>query len=174
MDWQHASLDRVIDEIVGIHHVRIRKTAALVRFSLRDANDCWGGSASPFERACDIFDTFWSDLDTHLSHEESRVFPAVRSVSDNSLRTVDTPAAILPIVLRMEAEHEDVLARMRHVRLACAACPVAPPAPEGAECARRVRRLADHLEAVVLLENGVLFPRAIAVEHVRATSDAAR
>lgn len=174
MDWQYVSLDRVIDEIVGIHHVRIRETAALVRFSLRNANDCWGGSASPFERACDIFDTFWSDLDTHLSHEKSRVFPAVRSVSDESLRIVDTPAAILPIVLRMEAEHEDVLARMRQVRLACAACPVAPPAPEWAECARLVRRLADQLEAAVMMENGLLFPRAIVLEHVAAAPDAAR
>ena len=173
MDWQHAPLDHVIDEIVGIHHARIRETAALVRCSLRNANDRWGGPASPFERTRDTFETFWSDLDTHLFHEASRVFPAVRSFLDESPQVVATPAAILPMMLRMEAEHEDVLARLRQVRVACAACPVAPPAPEWAECAELVRRLADHLEAVVTMENGVLFPRAIALEHVGATPDAA-
>ena len=168
MDWQTVSLDRVIDEIVRFHHPRIRRTAALVDRSLRDANDHWGGAGSAFERACDLFNTFWSGLDAHLVDEQVSVFPVMRALTTAADR-VDGPAsAVLPLTLQMEVEHDDVRAGLRQVRLACAACPVTAPAPEWAECARRVHGLSEALEALLLMENGVLYPRAIALDYAAA------
>jgi iron-sulfur cluster repair protein YtfE (RIC family) len=167
MDWQTVSLDRVIDEIVTVHHPRIRAAAALVECSLRDADDRWGGAGSAFERARRLFDTLQSDLDAHLSHEQATVFPALRALTTDTGRTAAATTDVLPLTLGMEGEHDAVRARLRQLRVACATCPVTPPAPEWAECARRVHGVSEALEALLMMENGVLYPRAIALDYAR-------
>ncbi len=170
MNWQTVSLDRVINEIVEHHQPRVRAAATLVTRSLREADDRWGRWEAAFGRAREVFDTFWSDLNAHLAHEQVAVFPAVRALMLAADQAAGVASGVLPLALQMEAEHDDVRAGLRQVRLACAACPVAAPAPAWAECARRVHGLSDALEALLMMENGVLYPRAIALAYAGAST----
>lgn len=166
MDWQQVSLDSVIDEIVGTHHPRVRDAAARVRTSLRIAKEQRGGADAPFARALDGFEAFWSELDAHLSAEATHVFPVVRSLASGDKCPSDPRPRLLHEILRMEGEHDHVHAGLKQLRMLCVACPTLPPAPEWQACAAHVRALGDALEDLVMMENGVLFPRAIALEYV--------
>lgn len=175
MDWQVVPLDRVIEGIVRVYHPRVRRAVALVDRSLREANGRRRGVGTAFERANDLFSTFRSDLTAHLADEHALVFPVVRALAIGGDRADGTASAVLSLALLMEGTHDDLQARLREVSSACAACAachVTAVAAERAECALVVRGLSEALEATLLIENGVLYPRAIALDYAGVSGDA--
>ena len=172
MDWQVVPLDRVIEGIVRVYHPRVRRAVALVDRSLREANLRRRGFGTAFERANDLFSIFRSDLNAHLADEHALVFPVVRALAIGADRADGTASAVLSLALRMEGTHDDVQARLREVSSACSACHVTAVAAEWVECAHVVRGLSEALEATLLMENGVLYPRAIALDYSGVSGDA--
>jgi regulator of cell morphogenesis and NO signaling len=161
-DWDPAFL---IDFIVNAHHDYVRaQLPKLLKFGEKVART--HGKTWPEVVEIDaLVRTVGATLSTHMMKEEQVLFPYIKKLlagptPQAPFGSVDNPIRV------MEAEHEEAGDIMRRIRALSNG--YAPP--EGACNTFRVwyamlQEFEEDLHLHVHLENNILFPRAIALEH---------
>ena len=146
--WATASIDELIDHIIETYHrplpAALAQACALARVARPDLA---AAERARLDRAGDALDELREVQLAHLQQEEELVFPWLRSANRAS-------AGVLINVLGRD--HVDISRLLRDVRELVAAIP-------GVEALiAAVDGLASSFRTHLALENGVLFPRALA------------
>ncbi len=141
--WDEAPLGDLIDHLVTAYHrPLVRALATLPRHARGAVGPDFAGRVEELREL----------LVEHMRREEELVFPWLRR---------PRPGGAELLVHLLEHEHGDTLRRVRVLRAEVAArARVAPRAARALSA--RLRRLERGLDAHILLENRVLFPRALA------------
>lgn len=150
--WATASIGDLIDHIIDAYHrplpAALAHVCALARAHIPGLAPA---DRQRLDRAGDALDELREVQLAHLRQEEELVFPWLRSASRAS-------AGVL--VNALGRDHADIGRLLREVREL-----VAPIAGEVARAlAEALDALAAGFRAHLALENGVLFPRALAFE----------
>jgi regulator of cell morphogenesis and NO signaling len=165
-DWRKAPLAELTDHIIGKHHEYLRAEmpaiASRIDRVLEAHREKHGGTISAVR---EVFVTLKEELAEHMMKEERVLFPAIRRMEATS-RLVMPAGAINQPICMMEHEHAtagQAWADMRRLTDSYAV-------PEDACNTFRVlyRQLEDlesDLHVHIHLENNILFPRAVALEH---------
>jgi regulator of cell morphogenesis and NO signaling len=171
-NWQAGSLAELIDHIVGTHHKFTREEIARLKPLLDKVCQVHGANHPELLTIRDIFQALSQELTMHLMKEEMVLFPYIVRMEESVLEnepvlpapfgTVENP------VRAMMAEHDgagEALRKMRELSdgyaaptEACISYRTLYQALEGFEA-----DLHHHIH----LENNILFPRALDMEHVR-------
>lgn len=154
MNWQREPLRVVVDEIAR-RHGQLRQIVQRMGDVLDALPAEPGDPARGRVRAA--FAAFAVALDRHITMEDELALPGLRCPDRTPRGDV-----LLHVVLRLEGEHARLEGYVRTLERACAAWGTVA-GTEAAAVTPHVRLLTAALEAVLVLENGVLFPRAVAV-----------
>ncbi len=167
------SIDRLIDHIVDTHHAYVRAAMPVIASHLDEIGGPDRAHQPELALAAVSFGQLRSQLERHLMKEERLLFPYIRDLAERagSCRLEPSPFGTIENPIRMmEREHleaAETLARIRSLTRGCAL-----PADGATACGVCMAEL-DEFEADlrrhVHLENDVLFPRAVELEH-RAAS----
>ncbi len=169
-DWNAASLQELIDHIVGTHHAYLRRELGPLGERLdkvyRKYNEKYGPTLPGLP---EVFAGLRLELEMHTRKEEMILFPAIAANESAALTgspLPDTPFGSVGNPIRvMEAEHESAgqaLAAIRSITSGYAlpeyACITYKSLMAG------LQELEQDLHMHIHLENNILFPRAIALE----------
>lgn len=164
MNWQTTPLDRIIEEILTRHHPYVRTAIPPIRAGLAEANRRWGGPGSAYARTHAAFETLAHRLDGHMTTEEAVVFPLIQSMERPAGPSSCVGLRLLAPILQMEAEHAEAYSVVRALRRLAACEPPCGGRGEWACCLEEIAHFDRDWETHLQLENGVLFPRALAME----------
>jgi regulator of cell morphogenesis and NO signaling len=162
-------LDRLIDYIVSTHHAYVRSSMPMIRQHLTRLVEVHGARHPELLRAAVCFDTIARDLGQHMMKEEQILFPYVRELATTAAggRHLPSPFGTVENPIRMmEREHREAADELRIIRElthgfrtpddGCATYAV---------CMAELQQFERDLHRHVHLENNVLFPKAVALEH---------
>jgi regulator of cell morphogenesis and NO signaling len=163
-------LDRLIAHIVSTHHAYIRSVSPTIGGYLARLREVHGSRHPELYRIAAVFAEVSADLTQHLLKEEQLLFPYVRDLVERAgqpcglLRcpfgTVENP------IRMMEREHREAADELRIIReLTNGYAAPADGCTTYAVCMAELGRFEQDLHRHVHLENNVLFPTAIALEH---------
>ncbi|OFW19549.1 MAG: iron-sulfur cluster repair di-iron protein [Acidobacteria bacterium RIFCSPLOWO2_02_FULL_65_29] len=166
-DWR---LDRIIDHIIATHHSYVRSVIPTISCHLATLRDVHGARHPELACIATVFDELGADLEQHLAKEEHVIFPYIRDLAEHAERgfgvflspfgTVETPLAML------EREHREAADEMRVIReLTDGYAVPADGCATYAACMSELEEFEHDLHQHVHLENNVLFPKAVALEH---------
>lgn len=162
-------LDRLADYIVAAHHAYVRTMMPVIRGYLSKLVDVHGRRHPELLSVLTGFDTLASDLSQHMMKEEQVLFPYVCELQTTSRapgRRMSPFGSIENPIRMMEREHRDAADELQAIRELTNGY----SAPDDGcttyrVCMAELRRFEQDLHRHVHLENNVLFPRAIALEH---------
>ena len=172
LDEQWPDLTKLIDHIVERHHRYVRDTQPVISAWLDKLVDRHGSNHAELAELRDTFARATSDLDAHMAKEEHILFPHIVSMAR---RTAGDPPVRSPFgslqnpIRAMEHEHleaGDAFERMR--ALTDGFTPPADACNTYRLCYRELARFEQDLHRHVHLENHLLFPRAVRLEHAGA------
>ncbi len=161
-------LDRLVDHIVSTHHTYVRSALPTISAYLARLVEVHGERHPELARIADVFAHMGRDLWQHMMKEERVLFPYIRELAappDNGplpcpFGTVENP------IRMMEREHRDAGDELRLIRELTGGF-VAPA--DGCTtyrvCFVELEQFERDLHRHVHLENNVLFPRAVDLEH---------
>jgi len=181
-DVRKWPLDRLIDHIVSKHHSYVRWSMPAIRRHLAKLVEAHAGRHPELVLILGYFDTIAPDLLQHLRKEEQILFPYICELQANAAtceRGVSPFGAVENPIRMMEREHRDAADALQAVRRLTD--DYAAPADGCATyqvCMAELAQFERDLHQHVHLENNVLFPKAIAMEHrlqaARANGEARR
>lgn len=166
-DFKNLSLTQLIRHIVRTHHQYVRQELPrLVELSRKIADV---EKVPQYTAVATLIEQLHTDLFSHLGKEEEILFPYVVRLEEAAEDRSSAPHAFFQSVAHpvsvMIAEHDsagEILDRMRH--LTNGFDPPAWACPRSIAFHAGLAAFAGNLQQHVLLENGLLFPRAIALE----------
>jgi regulator of cell morphogenesis and NO signaling len=160
---------RLIDHIVSIHHESVRSAVPTIERYLAKLEGVHGARHPELSRIRVYFEQIGADLTQHMVKEEQVLFPYVRELAAREetcgmarspFGTVENP------IHMMEREHREVADGLRLIReLTLGYAAPADGCSTYAVCMAELTRFERDLHQHVHLENNVLFPRAIELEH---------
>ena len=169
-DWQRASLAELIHHIQSTHHKFVREEIVRLGPLFEKVCGVHGKTHPEVLHIRAVFGGLSQELTSHLMKEEMVLFPYIARMEESVIAgdpvlpapfgTVANPVAM------MENEHESAGEALRAMRAASGGY----RAPEGA-CTSYIalyRALAEFeadLHQHIHLENNILFPRAMKMEH---------
>jgi len=163
------ALDEICERIVRVQHAALRQTVTSLLEQLAALAGRHGDRAPVLIDVLASFDTVTTTLLSHLAKEENILFPAFASLAaawreGKSAPPLPFPTVRHPIAL-MEAEHDRLereLARLHEITGSL----TLPDrvSREWAVCHAAILRFERDLQADTHLEDGTLFPRALALE----------
>lgn len=169
-DWQREPLSEVIAHINATHHKFVRTEIARLGPLFEKVCGVHGKNHPELLHIQAVFRGLAQELMSHMMKEEMVLFPYVVRMEEAVLQgepllpapfgTVANPVAM------MEHEHDSAGSALRAMRVASASY----VAPEGA-CAsyqalyRALAEFEADLHQHIHLENNILFPRALKMEH---------
>ena len=152
-DWTQVPLPELCDHIVSIHHDRLREELPRLDGLLEKVVRAHGDERPELAELRDTFVALRSELEEHITTEETQLFPLVRSGGPYDVDQVGA----------LEHDHEwagSALAKLRDLSdgydLDHALCNTHRATLEG------LRELELELHQHIHEENNVLFPRALA------------
>lgn len=158
-DWTKAPLGDLIDHIVDTHHAYLRRELPRLETLLTRVVQVHSTEVPWLDPVLEVFQTLKPDLETHMISEEERVFPSIRTLSENGASTLDEDG-----IDAMIKEHDDTgeaLDRLRELTNGFTppddACTKFRAALDG------LRQLEKDTHQHVHKENNILFPRARAL-----------
>jgi len=91
VDWAAASVDELIDHIVGVHHAYLQEELPRLSHLLEKVARAHGETDPRLVEVRDTFETMRTGLVEHMRFEEDDAFPAFRAVAEgSSFAGVDT------------------------------------------------------------------------------------
>jgi regulator of cell morphogenesis and NO signaling len=81
VDWSAASIDELIDHIVGSHHAYLREELPRLSQLWAKVAEAHGGPNPELIEVSATFETLRTELESHLAHEEAEAFPAFRAAA---------------------------------------------------------------------------------------------
>lgn len=162
-------IPRLVDYIVSTHHTYARVAMPLIRRYLAKLIEVHGTRHPELRRVATGFDRLCTDLEHHLFKEEMILFPYAKelALSADAGRHLPSPFGTVENPIRMmEREHRDAAEELRTIRELTNGF-VAPHdgCTTYAVCMEELKRFELDLHRHVHLENNVLFPKAISIEH---------
>jgi regulator of cell morphogenesis and NO signaling len=168
--WDARTL---IDHIVGKHHGYVRQALPLLSQHTKKIASVHGARHPELVHIADLFRRVADEMTDHMSKEEYILFPFIATLDEARAKgqpaprphfgTVENPIGM------MEAEHKfvgDAMAEMRH--LTGGFTPPEDACGTYRVCLQELDAFERDLHEHVHLENNVLFPKAVALEHGRA------
>ena len=165
-DWP---TDRLIEHIVSIHHGYVRSALPTIARYLTKLESVHGARHPELSRVRAYFYQIGADLQQHMVKEEQVLFPYVRELAargekcgltQSPFGTIENP------IHMMEREHREVADGLRIIReLTHGYAAPADGCTTYAVCMDELLRFERDLHRHVHLENNVLFPRAVGLEH---------
>ena len=167
-NFEAWELDMLIDHIVGVHHVYVKKANPTIREFVNRVKMVHGMHKPNVSEISDRFDALAEELDMHMHKEEMILFPYIKQLvaAKKSGTTVEAPFGTVQNPINMMlAEHDNAGNELEAIQeLTEDYVP-----PKGA-CAThtvsygQLKEYADDLMRHIHLENNILFPKAIALE----------
>lgn len=156
MNWQDAPLASVVCFLEGEHHAITR--GGLFRIGVLFTEMCRADGDRRLAAMRAEFRRLAETLVEHMEREELILFPAIVALEEGHVER-----GLRAIIDRLAREHEEIgrhLHALRDARDAFAGDERAPFARLFGE----IEQLERHIQQSMKLENGVLFPRALAIE----------
>lgn len=170
-DWQKEPLGALIFHIRTTHHNYTREAIARLGPLFEKVCSIHGERHSELFQLRAIFQSLAQELTTHLMKEEMVLFPYVERMEESVLQkepilpapfgTVQNPVSM------MEHEHDSAGAALRALRASSSDYAAPPDACVSYQTLyKTLAEFEADLHQHIHLENNILFPRAIALEHV--------
>jgi regulator of cell morphogenesis and NO signaling len=172
-DWQSAPLQELVTHIIETHHAYLKLDLPVLQARIAKVVAVHGArDPEVLPRLAEVFACLRSELEMHLHKEEAILFPFIVQYGRAELQNRPLPAVPFgsianPIAL-MEREHEGAGDALQEIRELTGnynpppyACATVRALYEGLQV------LEKDLHVHIHLENNILFPRAIALEHSR-------
>jgi regulator of cell morphogenesis and NO signaling len=167
-DFESWELDMLIDHIVGVHHVYVKKANPTIREFVNRVKMVHGMNKPNVSEISDRFDALAEELDMHMHKEEMILFPYIKQMVEAKKEGESLIApfgTVMNPINMMMAEHDSAGNELEAIqKLTEDYTP-----PKGA-CAThtvsygQLKEYADDLMRHIHLENNILFPKAIALE----------
>ena len=161
--------ERLIEHIVSIHHGYVRSAVPTIARRLMKLEEEHRARHPELSRLRVYFDHIGADLQQHMAKEEQVLFPYVRELAarEETCGPTRSPFGTIenPIHM-MEREHREAADGLRVIReLTHGYAVPSDGCTTYAVCMAELTRFERDLHQHVHLENNVLFPRAIELEH---------
>jgi regulator of cell morphogenesis and NO signaling len=161
-------LDSLMDYIVGTHHTYVRTALPAIARYLTKLVEVHGVRHPELGDVETSFERLSGDLLQHMMKEEQVLFPYIRQLTSiTNRRPLPCPFGTIedPIGL-MEQEHQAAGDELRRIReLTNGYVPPVDACATYTVCLAELERFERDLHRLVHLENNVLFPRAVELEH---------
>lgn len=167
-DFDAWELDMLVDHIVGVHHVFVKKANKTIKEFVNRVKMVHGMNKPNVSEISDRFDALADELDLHMHKEETILFPYIKELvaAEKDGTSISSPfGSVENPISMMLAEHDNAGNELEQIQqLTENYTP-----PKGA-CAThtvsysQLKEYADDLMRHIHLENNVLFPKAIALE----------
>ena len=167
-DFNSWELDMLIDHIVGVHHIYIKKASPAIREFVNRVKMVHGMNKPNVTEISDRFDALAQELDMHMHKEEMILFPYIKQMvqakKDGTSLVPPFGTVQNPINMMLE-EHDSAGNELEALqKLTEDYTP-----PKGACATHKVsygqlKEFADDLMRHIHLENNILFPKALALE----------
>ena len=158
------TLTELCDNIEQIHHDYLREELHRVDFMTRKVAAVHGEHESRLLEVRRVFESFNSEIGTHIQEEDDQIFPAIRQLESNPSDKAKAVATLRDSFKKLESEHENAGgALVCFKELTDNYTP-----PEWACNTFRalydgLSRLEKNMHQHVHKENNVLFPKTLAV-----------
>lgn len=167
-DFNTWELDMLVDHIIGVHHVYVKKSSPTIREFVNRVKLVHGANKPNVSEISDRFDALAKELAMHMHKEEMVLFPYIKQMV-NAKRTggtVEAPFGTVrnPINMMLQ-EHDSAGNELEALQeLTEDWTP-----PKGACATHKVsygqlKEFADDLMQHIHLENNILFPKALELE----------
>lgn len=159
--------DRLIDHILATHHVYVQSALPVIARYLEKLVEVHGPRHPELARIAASFDRLGQDLRQHMLKEEHVLFPYVRELVAAEGRPVPCPFGTVENPIRMmEHEHRDAGDELRVLHeLTDAYTAPADGCTTYRVCFSELAQFERDLHRHIHLENNVLFPEALELEH---------
>ncbi|HEX7796077.1 MAG TPA: iron-sulfur cluster repair di-iron protein [Vicinamibacterales bacterium] len=167
-DVTRWSTDRLIDHILTNHHAYIRATLPSIARQLAKLAEVHGQRHPELERIAASFDQMSRDLLQHMMKEERVLFPYIQELASTCRgERAESPFGCVENPIRMmEREHRAAGDELRFIReLTSDYVPPVDGCATYRVCFAQLAEFERDLHRHVHLENNILFPRAIELEH---------
>lgn len=166
-DVTNWPLDRLVDHIVETHHAYVKSALPLIAGYLTKLQAVHGARHPELARVATLFDELGRDLLQHMLKEERVLFPYLRELVSSSGRPRSSPFGSVENPIRMmEREHREAGEGLRLLReITHGYVPPADGCATYGACFAELARFERDLHRHVHLENNVLFPSAVELEH---------
>ncbi|NOQ72842.1 MAG: iron-sulfur cluster repair di-iron protein [Crocinitomix sp.] len=167
-DFESWELDMLVDHIVGVHHVYVKKSNPTIREFVNRVKMVHGMHKPNVSEISDRFDGLAQELEMHMHKEETVLFPYIKELvaAKKSGTKISAPFGTVQNPINMMlAEHDSAGNELEAIQQLTE--DYVPP--KGA-CAThtvsygQLKEYADDLMRHIHLENNILFPKAIALE----------
>ena len=167
-DFESWELDMLVDHIVGVHHVYVKKANPTIREFVNRVKLVHGDHKPNVSEISDHFDALADELDAHMHKEEMILFPYIKQMvqAKKEGSKINAPFGTVQNPVRMMLREHDSAGNELEIiqKLTENYTP-----PKGA-CAThtvsygQLKEYADDLMRHIHLENNILFPKAIELE----------
>jgi len=166
-DVTNWPLDRLVDHIVETHHAYVKSALPLITGYLTKLQAVHGVRHPELARVATLFDELGRDLLQHMLKEERVLFPYLRELVSSRGRPRSSPFGSVENPIRMmEREHREAGEALRLLReITHGYVPPADGCATYGACFAELARFERDLHRHVHLENNVLFPSAVELEH---------
>lgn len=167
-DFEAWELDMLVDHIVGVHHVYVKKANKTVSEFVNRVKLVHGDYKPNVSEISDRFDSLAAEFDSHMFKEETILFPYIKQLvqAKKDGTTISAPFGTVENPINMMlAEHDSAGSEVAAIqKLTEDFTP-----PKGACATHKVsygqlKEYADDLMRHIHLENNILFPKAILLE----------
>ena len=167
-DFDAWELDILVDHIVGVHHVYVKKSNPSIREFVNRVKMVHGMNKPNVSEISDRFDSLAQELDAHMQKEEAILFPYIKELvaAKKAGTSISSPFGTVQNPINMMlSEHDSAGNELEAIQKLTE--DYSPP--KGACATHKVsygqlKEYADDLMRHIHLENNVLFPKAIELE----------
>lgn len=167
-DWR---LDFLIDYIINNHHNYIQKMIPLINEQYEFLNSESGNKYPDLQKIYKLFSVIYKDLKQHMLKEEQILFPYIKQlVTLNEAGHISEKPYFGKIdnpINMMLSEHNTVIGEFKKIELETKH--FAKPensTPQLTKFYDELKNFGKDLRIHIHLENNILFPKAIALEHL--------
>lgn len=167
-DYNTWELDMLIDHIVGVHHVYVKKANPTIKEFVNRVKMVHGMYKPNVSDISDRFDALAAELDMHMHKEEAILFPYIKEMvrAKKAGETIQAPFGTVQNPINMMLREHDSAGN----ELAIIQQLTEDYTPPKGACAThkvsygQLKEYADDLMRHIHLENNILFPKAIELE----------
>jgi regulator of cell morphogenesis and NO signaling len=168
-DWNQVPLADLMKHIVERHHAYCREELGRIEQLLNNVVRRHGERHAELRRIQSLFLKMGNDLKQHLLKEEQTLFPMIARLEEARIRGGAPPrlafGTIAHPIRMMILEHDTGNRELDEIRKLTSSYQV--PSDEDRDCQELLQRLKgfeQDMKQHVFLEDGRLFPRAVALE----------
>ncbi len=159
-EWSALSLQELVDNIIGIHHTRLRKELPELFDLSGEVSENYGKDHPEIHQIEKVFGAFRFAMEAHIMTEEKVLFPTICEIErgEGHWQADVNPASQIRVRIREHDSSADDFRQLRKLSNNFTA-----PADTGESYRRFLRALSDlerDLHLHMHKENNILFPRA--------------